>query len=322
MSEDSGGASRAGGTGLAPGRSSDRRATDRRGDLAGAGFCALMAVLFACVVIFGKQVQAGRLPFVFLAIRFAGQSVLLLGLIMILGRPLIPERGERLALALAGSVGYGSESAFYFTALNHGSAAAVTLLFYTFPVWVMLATMTLDRTTPPAGLFGALGLALVGSALVVVGGGGGEIETVGIVLALCTSFAYSAYLIATDRTVKRTDPLTAAAWLGVGAATANVVYAVAFDAVVVPAAGSWWRLAAMALFSAGAFAAMLAGLQRVGAVRNAIIGVMEPLTVAVLAAAFLNEPLTAPVVAGGTLILGGAIVASLIRTTRTAEPNV
>ena len=37
-----------------------------------------MAVLFAFVVIFGKQVQAGRLPFVFLAIRFAGQSVLLM----------------------------------------------------------------------------------------------------------------------------------------------------------------------------------------------------------------------------------------------------
>ena len=46
----------------------------------------------------------------------------------------------------------------------------------------------------------------------------------------------------------------------------------------------------MIVFSAGAFAAMLAGLQRVGAVRNAIIGVMEPLTVAVLAFVFLDEP--------------------------------
>jgi drug/metabolite transporter (DMT)-like permease len=266
-------------------------------------------------------VQAGRLPFVFLAIRFAGQSVLLLGLILVLRRPLVPERGERWPLALAGTIGYGSESAFYFTALNHGSAAAITLLFYTYPVWVMLATIALDRQAPPKALFAALGLALAGSALVVLGGGGG-IETLGIVLALCTSFAYSAYLISTDRTVKRTDPLTAAAWLGIGAATANLVYALAFDAVVVPSPGSWWRLAAMAVFSAGAFAAMLAGLQRVGAVRNAIIGVMEPLTVAVLAAAFLAEPLTVPVVAGGTLILGGAVIASLIRTTRTAEPNV
>ena len=302
--------------------STDRRAVDRQGELTGAGLCALMAVLFAFVVIFGKQVQAGRLPFVFLAIRFAGQSVLLLGLIALLGRPLLPEPGERLALGLAGSIGYGSEAAFYFSALNHGSAAAVTLLFYTYPVWVMLATMALDRKAPPVAMFAALGLALTGSAMVVLGGGGADIETIGIVLALCTSFAYSAYLISTDRMVKRTDPLTAAAWLGIGAATANVVYAVAFHAVVAPAAGSWWRLAAMALFSAGAFAAMLAGLQLVGAVRNAIIGVLEPLTVAVLAAAFLDERLTIPVVAGGTLILGGAIIASLIRTTRSSEPNV
>ena len=301
---------------------SDRRATDRRGELVGSALCALMAVLFAAVVIFGKQVQAGRPPFVFLAIRFAGQSVLLLALVAITGRSLLPEPGERVPLALAGMVGYGTEAALYFSALNHGSAAAITLLFYTYPVWVMLATMALDRKAPPRALFPALGLAIVGSAFVVAGGGRADIETVGIVLALCTSFAYSAYLIATDRTVKRTDPLTAAAWLGAGAAISNVVYAFAFGAVVAPGPGSWWRLTGMAVFSAGAFGAMLAGLQRVGAVRNAIIGVLEPLTVAVLAAAFLDEPITAPVVLGGMLILGGAIIASLVRTTRTAEPNV
>jgi drug/metabolite transporter (DMT)-like permease len=67
---------------------------------------------------------------------------------------------------------------------------------------------------------------------------------------------------------------------------------------------------------------MLAGLQRVGAVRNAIIGVMEPLTVAVLAAWFLDEPITAPVISGGVLILVGAVIASVVRTTRIVEPNV
>ena len=168
----------------------------------------------------------------FLAIRFAGQSVLLMLLVMATRRPLLPAKGERLPLAIAGTIGYGSESAFYFTALNHGSAAAITLLFYTYPVWVMLATMALDRKAPPRGLFAALGLALAGSAMVVLGGGGADIETIGIVLALCTSLAYSAYLIGTDRTVKATDPLTAATWLGIGAAVANLTYAVAFNAVV------------------------------------------------------------------------------------------
>jgi drug/metabolite transporter (DMT)-like permease len=299
-----------------------RRATDRRGELIGSLFSVLMASSFAVVVILGKQVQAGRLPFVMLAIRFGGQSVLLFSALVLLGRPILPPKGERLWLAVAGTIGYGSESAFYFSALNHGSAAAVTLLFYTYPVWVMLATIGFDRKVPPRTLFAALGLALVGSAVVVLGGASADVQRVGIVLAICTSFAYTAYLVTTDRNVRRTDPLTAAAWLGLGAASANLVYAFAFRAVFVPPAGQWWRLAGMALFSAAAFAAMLAGLQRVGAVRNAIIGVMEPLTVAVLAYLFLAEPVTPAVAIGGVLILGGAVIAALVRTTTVAEPNV
>jgi drug/metabolite transporter (DMT)-like permease len=299
-----------------------RRATDRRGELVGSGLSAVMAALFAVVVILGKQVQGDRPPFGMLTVRFAGQSLLLMAVLVVLGRPRLPARGERLALALAGTIGYGSESALYFTALNHGSAAAVTLLFYTYPVLVMLATIALDRKGPPALLFVALGLAVAGSAIVVVGGGRADITTVGIVLAMCTSVAYSAYLIGTDRFVKRTDPLTAAAWIGAGAAAANIVYGLALGQLVLPAASMWWRLALMIAVSAGAFAAMLGGLQRIGAVRNAIIGVMEPLTVAVLAFFFLSEPITVAVAAGGTLILVGAVIASIIRTTDTAEPNV
>jgi drug/metabolite transporter (DMT)-like permease len=281
-----------------------------------------MAVLFAAVVIFGKQVEAGNLPFVMLAIRFGGQSVLLLCALLVFRRPLLPDKGERLPLALAGTIGYGSEAAFYFSALNHGNTAAITLLFYTYPVWVMLLTIGLDRKAPPRALFVALGLALVGSAFVVLGGGSAQIETIGIVLALCTAFTYTAYLVGTDRNVKTTDPLTAATWLGMGAALANVVYSIAFNAVVLPAASDWWRLLGMIVFSAGAFVAMLAGLQLVGAVRNAIIGVLEPLTVAVLAYFFLDEPVTGAVIVGGVLILGGAVLAMLIRTTKTAEPPV
>jgi drug/metabolite transporter (DMT)-like permease len=281
-----------------------------------------MAVLFAVVVILGKQVSAGRLPFVMLAIRFGGQTVLLFGALALLRRPMLPQRGERLPLVLAGTIGYGSEAAFYFSALNHGTAAAVTLLFYTYPVWVMLITIGLDRKPPQALLFAALSLAIGGSALVVLGGGSAEIETAGIVLALCTSFAYTAYLVSTDRHVRRTDPLTAAAWLGAGACAANIVYAFAFQATTVPPAGDAWRLAGMSIFSAGAFVSMLAGLQLVGAVRNAIIGVMEPLTVAVLAFVFLDEPVTVAVALGGTLILGGAVLAMLIRTTERSEPPI
>ena len=49
---------------------------------------------------------------------------------------------------------------------------------------------------------------------------------------------------------------------------------------------------------------------------------MEPLTVAVLAYFFLDESVTVPIVVGGILILGGAVLAMLIRTTKTAEPPI
>ena len=300
----------------------DRRARTPHEELLGSALSALMALQFGFVVLFGKEVAAGDLPFPMLAIRFVGQSILLFAVILLIGRPLLPTRGERLPLILAATIGYGTEAALFFSALNHGKAGAVTLLFYLYPVWVMLVTIAIDRRSPGRGLWVALVLALGGSAIVIVGGGEVEVAPLGIALALATSVAYTVYLITVDRTVRRTDPLTAATWLGAGAATSNVVFAIAFNAQELPDASSWPFLVGMAVFSAGAFAAMLGGLQRVGAVRNAIIGVMEPLAVAVLAAVFLDEPITAPTAIGGVLILGGAIVATLVRTTTVREPDV
>jgi drug/metabolite transporter (DMT)-like permease len=299
-----------------------RRATTPRQELVGSLLTALMAVQFAVVVIVGKDVMHGNLPFTLLSLRFSGAAVILALALVATGRPLLPERGERLGIALAGIVGYGTESALYFSALNHGSAAAVTLLFYTYPVWVMLATIAIDRRVPGGKLVVALLLAIGGSAVVVAGSSGVQLQALGIVLALGCSIAYSAYLMTTDRLVKRTNAMTSAMWLSAGAATGNLIYSFLFDAHVVPAGDDWWRVVGMAVFSAGAFGCMLAGLQRIGAVRNAIIGVLEPLTVALLAALFIHEPITVATAAGGILILGGAVLATLVRTTRSAEPNL
>jgi drug/metabolite transporter (DMT)-like permease len=300
-------------------RAATRRAATPGQELLGSALCALMALGFAVVVIFGDRLQEGGPPFAVLAARFGGQTLILVTALLALRRSLLPASGERAPLVLAGTLGYGTESGMYFSALNHGKAGAITLLFYTYPVWVTIATIALDRRAPAGRLFVALGLALAGSAIVVVGGGQVEVETLGIVLALGTSLVYSAYLVTTDRLVRRTDPVVAATWLGGGAALAHVTFWAIFGGKV-PGAEDALAVAGMALFSAGAFAAMLGGLQLVGAVRNAIIGVLEPLTVAVLAGAFLAEPLTATTAIGGVAILAGAILATLMRSTTGASP--
>ena len=300
-----------------------RRATDPRGELVGSALAVVMGVQFSFVVILGKDLLDGSShPFVLLALRFGGTAAALAALTVLTGRPLLPERGERRGVLLAGTLGYGTEAAFYFAALGHGNAGAVTLLFYTYPVIVMLATIAMDRRAPAGRLLAALLLAVGGSAVVVIGGSGVEIEPIGIVLALCCATAYSGYLIGADRVLKRTNPMTAALWLATGAALANVVFALAFGDNVVPAGAQWWNVAGMSVFTVGAFVAMLASLQRIGAVRNGIIGVIEPLTVALLAWVFLSAPISWSTGTGGVMILGGAVLAMLVRTTRVREPDL
>jgi drug/metabolite transporter (DMT)-like permease len=292
-------------------------------DLAGAGLGVLMGILFSFVVILGKGLLNGEPPFALLFFRFGVAAVLLALVCLGTGRGLRPEPGERFGLAVAATLGYGTESALYFAGLNHGSAAAVTLLFYTYPVWVMLTAMVLDRRLPARMLFAALGLAIVGSAIVVVGGSGVDIEPVGIVLALLCAVAYTGYLIGAERVVRRTNPLTTAAWLAAGASIANLTYALIFRGWSTPTGTeAALRVVGMGVCTAGAFVCMIASLQRIGAVRNAILGVIEPLMVALLAAAFLEEPVSVSLAIGGVLILVGGVIATLARGERIVEPDL
>ena len=94
---------------------SDRRANTPRQELLGSSLSALMALQFAVVVMFGKEIAAGDLPFPMLGIRFAGQSALLFVVLLILRKPLMAAPGERLPLILAATIGYGTEAALFFS---------------------------------------------------------------------------------------------------------------------------------------------------------------------------------------------------------------
>jgi len=159
-----------------------------RKDLAGAGLAVLMGVQFSFVVILGKGLLRGQPPFALLFFRFAVAAVILAVVTIATRRPLTPEPGERLGLAIAATLGYGSESALYFAALNHGSAATVTLLFYLYPVWVMLTAIALDRRIPAGRLVTALAMAIVKGTVFAVAGA--FLATLGsVVLTFQAAFA-------------------------------------------------------------------------------------------------------------------------------------
>ena len=286
----------------------------RRAETAGGAFIGLASLQFGTVVVLGSIVQRHLAVPSMLAIRFGIAAVLLVAALVVRRELPAPAAGERIPLAALGVAGYAVEATLFFLALEHGQAAAVTLLFFTYPVIVALASWALGRGAPGWLLGGSLLCATAGAALVVLASGGLAIRPLGVMFALGSAVTFSAYLILVDAVLRRTRPLAGSMWVSAWAAIGLAVYALITGQAHVPQGGPQWiRLAGMGAATAGAFVCLFAGLLRLGPVRTAIVAATEPLAATVLAAIFLHQPIRASVAGGGVLILAGAVAASLAR---------
>ena len=312
------------GTGARPNRPRPAADAADRADLAGGLLVGLAASLFGAVVLFGKlALRKGLSVSSLLATRFAVASVLLALVAGVTRRPLAAARGERLGLGVLAVGGYAVESSLFFTAARHGTAAAVTLLFFTYPVFVALASWLLGRGAPARLTTAALAMALGGTALVVATGSGLAIDGVGVAFALGAAVTYTAYLLGADALLRVTHPMTSAMWVSAGASAGLFAFAAASGDLALPRdLAGWWPLLAMGAASAGAFVAMLAGLQRIGAVRTSIVAAAEPLAAAILGRTFLGERVSGGLVLGGALILAAAVTASLARVATPREQQI
>jgi drug/metabolite transporter (DMT)-like permease len=289
-------------------------------DLLSGGFIALAAILFGGVVVLGKTLP-GDLPVAsMLAVRFGVAALVLAAVLVARRQPVRPARGEGVRLMLLGAVGYAVESAFFFLALARGSASAVTLLFFTYPVWVAVLSAVLGMGLPGWLVGGSLLAAVAGAALVITSGGGLDITAVGIGFALASAVTFSFYLLGAEALVSRTSSLASAMWVSASASVALAVYSAAGGAERFPQGGEeWLRVSSMGLLTAAAFFCLFVGLRRVGAVRTAVIAALEPVATSVMAVTILGEALRPGVALGGILILASAVAASLARPPARAE---
>jgi drug/metabolite transporter (DMT)-like permease len=301
--------------------SSTRRSSGRAGGL----FALAAAIQFGVVVVFASRLSRGNVPVTMtLALRFGIASLILAATLLALGRPLLPAPGERSGLVLIAVLGYAVEASVFFTALAHGTAAAVTLLFYTYPVVVALGSwVVLRRGAPPRRTALALAAASAGVAIVVGVGGSLVIDRAGVGLALLSAVIVSGYLLGADVLLRRTEPLTSACCVSGVASIA--LFGASFSTGLwrSPVGWSQWgAILAMGLATAGAFVCLLEGIRRIGAERSSIVSSAEPLAAAILAWVFLDQPVGVGVAIGGVLILAAAILAGLGGRVSDREPAI
>jgi len=280
---------------------------------------ALASVQFGLVVVLGKVASNRGVPVEsLLAIRFGIAAVVLAVGLVATRTAVAAAPGERAKLLTLGAFGYGVEATLFFLALARGTASAVTLLFFVYPVMVTVVSAFAGVGMPGRLVTGSLGAAVAG----VAGTSGRfEISGAGIAFALGSAGMYTLYLLGVERTMKRTSSVVSSMWVSAAAAAAIAVYAFVVRGVAVPhGARQWWPVIGTGVFTSGAFFTLLGGIRRLGAVRTAIVAALEPLSAAALAVIFLGDPLRVGTIAGGLLILAGAVAAGIARGRR-PEPE-
>jgi drug/metabolite transporter (DMT)-like permease len=276
----------------------------------GALLCLTSAAAFATLGVFGKLAyDEGVGVTTLLSVRFV-LAALAFGVLAAVLRPPAPPRATVRTALLLGGVGYATQAGLFFAALERLDASLLTLCLYTYPAWVVLASLALRRERASRARLAALALSSAGLVLALAGAATGALDAVGAVLGVGSALTYATYILVSDRVVGSTDPVALSALVTGGAAvtlTAVAVLAGGPDLGFTAEGWLWLGLIA-AVSTVLAVLTFFAGLARVGPPAAAILSTLEPVVTVVLAAAVFGEVLTPVQLAGAALVLGAAVL--------------
>jgi drug/metabolite transporter (DMT)-like permease len=283
-------------------------------DRAGLGLCLVSAAGFGSLAVFGKQAYAGGLGVVgVLAIRFLLAAPLLVALALAARRSLRVGWPVAWRLLGLGGIGYAVQATLFFNALTRISAGLASLLLYLYPALVTAGAVALGRARLNRATVAGLALSLAG-IVGVLGLPGERLDALGVALGLASAGWYTGYILVGEYLLRGVDPLAASAYVTSGAMVTFLGAAALSGGQVLEATpGAYAAAAAMAVVgTALAIATFLAGMARVGSSWASIASSFEPVFTVALGVAVLGDPLGPGKVAGGLLVVAGAVLLPLL----------
>lgn len=280
---------------------------------------AVSAASFGAMAIFARLAYDGGADVTaVLFLRFALAAPCMALLVRLRG--LRWPRGHTLAgLAAMGAVGYVGQSLSYFTALTMASASLVALLLYLYPAIVTVLSAIVLRVPLTPRKTAALAIALIGAALTIGPDVSGR--PLGIALGAAAAVIYSVYILAGSRLSPRSGALPSSAVIVAAAAAVYAVVVLVQRPSFPTTPGSWVAVGAIAVVSTvAAITTFFAGMARLGAADASTLSTLEPVVTVALAAAVLDERISAVQLAGGALILAAVVL--LARTTPSDDEDV
>lgn len=295
--------------------------------VAAAGFAAL---LFGFNGTVSKlALLAGLSSLRLVEVRSVGAAVCLVALVL-LTRPRTLRVGRRELgfLLVAGVTGIALVQWFYFVAIARLPVGIALLLEYLAPVLVALWVRFVRREPVRSRVWVALGLCVLGLAVVAQVWRGVTLDVVGVAAGLAAAVSLATYYLTGERGLGNRDTLSLAAWTFTAAAlfwsvllpwwTFPVDLLSRVVALPGPLSGTavpMWALVAwiVVLGTVAPFALVLAAISHLGSARTGLLGMAEPVLAGLVAWVVLAESLTVVQVGGALVVLTGIVLAETSR---------
>ena len=222
-----------------------------------------------------------------------------------------PSRRLSLKLFLLGAIGLYSNSICMFTAFDYLPSGLAMVLFYFYPILVVLFGWVFYRHIPPKIIWPCLAITLLGVALSASNLSGGQAK--GVAIIVFGAFAYAIYSVLAAASMPKTD-LVSGLILIFGGAGFSFVAVWLIDPpglpTTMPFVADVW-LPALEIGIVGTIGAMgifFAGMNLIGASKSAVIQTWEVLVAICSGVFFLNQSFSIRQLFGAVLILSGVIV--------------
>lgn len=227
------------------------------------------------------------------------------------GRPLFgvqPWPWRRRALAALAVVSFAGNTTLYLIALRSLSVSTAAVLFYCYPLCVVLLEFLGWRVQPWCRRLLALSLGITG-VVIVLGWRGTTFDVRAAGLMLLSASLYGAYITLAHRAFRDTSPVvTTALAFGTTSLLAAGLVSLTGASLGLPP-GGWLLIAGIVVLATMLPVQLfLIGTVRLGPAPAAILGTFEPVASVLIAVVTLGESLSSRQVMGGALVVGAALL--------------
>jgi len=207
------------------------------------------------------------------------------------------------------AVFYSSSTAFYFLSSIYIGTGLAMVIFFIFPLFVILLSWMFYKQKISPVYYIAIALILIGLVLL---SHNTEIalDAIGILFAIFSAVLYAVYIVASKKQAGQLNPLLLTLMVCYSCSLVFFSVSIFHGSFVVPQAlYVWGHIMGLAVIcTALPILFTLYGLKYISAAKTSILSALEPVIVVIIGVLFLEEAITLKQVLGIVIILAAAIL--------------